>query len=241
MSNNKTEENLHSGHWKRFRSKALSSDIAKFSDREALELLLQYVYTRGDLNNVSARLIQKFGSFSKVLDASCEELITIGGVSANVAEKIVLLPKLMNYYSVSKAKATANFIFCVADCIKIAEKYLSGLEYERLYAFCIGATGKIVKELILGEGENAQVKLKLSDVVLKISQTKCTNVLFAHNHPLGNPKPSMQDLEFTRNIVNALYFLGIKVVDHIIISPKEHFSFSSANLMQSFYENTKKL
>ncbi|MBO4412706.1 MAG: hypothetical protein J5779_01680 [Clostridia bacterium] len=225
MSNNKTEENLHSGHWKRFRSKALSSDIAKFSDREALELLLQYVYTRGDLNNISARLIQKFGSFSKVLDASCEELITIGGVSSSVAEKIVLLPKLLNYYSVSKAKATANFIFCVADCIKIAEKYLNGLEYERLYAFCIGATGKIVKELILGEGEDSQVKLKLGDVELKISQTKCTNVMFAHNHPLGNPKPSMQDLEFTRNIVNALYFLGIKVVDHIIISPQEHFSF----------------
>ena len=241
MKSNNKEENLHSGHWQRFRSKALSSDIANLTDREALELLLQYVYTRGDLNNISARLIQKFGSFSKVLDASCEELIKVGKVSASVAEKIALLPKLLNYYNISKSKTKDNFVFCVADCIKIAETYLSGLENERLYAFCIGATGKVVKELILGEGEKAQVKLKLSEVVLKISQAKCTNVLFAHNHPLGNPKPSMEDLEFTRNMVNALYFLGIKVVDHIIIAPKEHFSFSNANLMQSFYDNAKKL
>ncbi|MBR1925806.1 MAG: hypothetical protein IJ837_03000 [Clostridia bacterium] len=241
MKSNKQEENLHSGHWKRVRSKALLSDIANLTDREALELLLQYVYTRGDLNDTSARLIQKFGSFSKVLDASCEELIKIGKVSAGVAEKIALFPKLFNYYNISKAKTKDNFVFCVADCTKIAETYLSGLETERLYAFCIGATGKVVKELILGEGEKAQVKLKLGEVVLKISQSKCTNVLFAHNHPLGNPKPSMEDLEFTRNMVNALYFLGIKVVDHIIIAPKEHFSFSNANLMQTFYDNAKKL
>ena len=42
-------------------------------------------------------------------------------------------------------------------------------------------------------------------------------MLFVHNHPSGDPEPSMEDIETTRKLVHAGDVLGIKVLDHIII------------------------
>ncbi len=51
-------------------------------------------------------------------------------------------------------------------------------------------------------------------------------VLLAHNHPSGDPTPSGQDREVTRRMREAGKFLGVPVVDHVIVGPRgDHFSF----------------
>lgn len=224
-------ENLHSGHYKRLRDRAINQDIAKLSEREILELTLQLCFNRGDLNDLSARLLKRFKSYYKVLSASKEELMQVEGIGESAAEKLVLLPKLINYYDMSKAKQQDVFVSCTKDCINISCDYLKNMEQERLLMFVLNGTGKVMKEIVLGEGQETCVKVKTNEIILRAVENKASKVFFAHNHPNGSAKPSMNDINFTSQIAKALFFAGIKVVDHIIVAKDEVFSFSMQNML----------
>lgn len=58
-----------------------------------------------------------------------------------------------------------------------------------------------------------------------------TSIVLAHNHPSGNLKPSQADIEITKKIKKAADLLDIKVLDHIIVTKKEYFSFTDAGLI----------
>lgn len=55
--------------------------------------------------------------------------------------------------------------------------------------------------------------------------SNCARLFIAHNHPSYDPTPSKSDCEFTRRIQQAGLLLGIELVDHLIVTPTEYFSF----------------
>ena len=57
------------------------------------------------------------------------------------------------------------------------------------------------------------------------------SVVFMHNHPSGDPEPSLDDIEVTRRLVKAGEILGINILDHIVVAQKGYFSFRQHNLI----------
>jgi DNA repair protein RadC len=60
---------------------------------------------------------------------------------------------------------------------------------------------------------------------------QASGVILAHNHPGGDPNPSVQDRELTRRMVRAAQELGLRVLDHVIVAETRHFSFQDAGLL----------
>lgn len=58
-----------------------------------------------------------------------------------------------------------------------------------------------------------------------------TNVVLAHNHPSGNKIPSNNDKKLTDKVVKALQLLDIRVLDHIIITDNDYYSFADGGLL----------
>jgi len=56
-------------------------------------------------------------------------------------------------------------------------------------------------------------------------------IILAHNHPSGNPNPSNDDIAVTERMVEAGQILGIKVIDHIIVSEDNYYSFKEDGLI----------
>lgn len=52
-----------------------------------------------------------------------------------------------------------------------------------------------------------------------------------HNHPSGDPKPSRDDIEMTKEIRRAAEALGLSIHDHLVIGRKGHASFRSLGLL----------
>lgn len=59
----------------------------------------------------------------------------------------------------------------------------------------------------------------------------CASLIFVHNHPSGEAKPSQEDIILTRRLSQAGHLLGIRVLDHIIITDETHFSFRDSGMM----------
>ena len=58
-------------------------------------------------------------------------------------------------------------------------------------------------------------------------------VIITHNHPDGNSLPNIMDIEQTQKLKNALKTVGIELVDHIIIAPDKHYSFSEEKVTKT--------
>ena len=60
----------------------------------------------------------------------------------------------------------------------------------------------------------------------------CSKILVVHNHPSGNLEPSAADLMVTENLVNSGKMMKIPVIDHLIVSGSDYFSFYEHGLME---------
>lgn len=56
-------------------------------------------------------------------------------------------------------------------------------------------------------------------------------VMLFHNHPSGDPTPSQEDRSLTQRLCNAGEIIGISVIDHLIVSERQYFSFNESGLL----------
>jgi DNA repair protein RadC len=127
----------------------------------------------------------------------------------------------------------------VKDTIKIMEAKdilplisdIAGKQQE--YFICItlnGANERIEKRIVtVGLLDKSQVHPR--EVFADVITDRAASVIFAHNHPSGELKPSNSDLKIHEQLTEAAKILGIKVLDHIIVSKKGYYSFQEAGLI----------
>ena len=76
--------------------------------------------------------------------------------------------------------------------------------------------------------------------IMKLALSKnAAALVFVHNHPSGDPQPSPEDKNLTRNLVWASQLLSIQVLDHIIIGHNQYFSFADEGLIKQFLNEYK--
>jgi DNA repair protein RadC len=72
------------------------------------------------------------------------------------------------------------------------------------------------------------------EVIQSAVKHNAAALIFVHNHPAGNPQPSENDKQITRELVFAGNIMQIKVLDHIIIGDNRYFSFADAGLIEEY-------
>jgi len=81
---------------------------------------------------------------------------------------------------------------------------------------------------VIATGAVAHVSVEVREVFAPAIASRASSVVLAHNHPSGDPEPSRQDIEFTRSMLEAGRVLNIEVVDHLIVTARNYYSFRRA-------------
>lgn len=216
------------GHRARMRERFLKSGIEGFTERECLELLLSYAIPRRDTKPTAQELLKHFGGLSRVLEADMNELMLIDGIAETSASLIMLILPLIRVYQKSKAKETPRLEFLSARKA-YARALLMGEAHEHFEVIALGEKGRLLadKRISSGDDRHAAVFPRLiAGFLLNVGASAC---IIAHNHPSGGAEPSDDDIALTSGIAKALKPLSIELVDHIIISAGEAYSFSENN------------
>ena len=77
------------------------------------------------------------------------------------------------------------------------------------------------------ESVDVSVRLIASDVLA----LDAAGVLLAHNHPRGDPRPSREDIRFTRRLFETLDMIGVRLLDHYVVAPGSWTSFKTEGLL----------
>lgn len=151
-------------------------------------------------------------------DASIEELTTIHGVGPTIAKAICAGIKVGKLSSLQKPMPTK--ILNPEDAYQAAKEAL--LRIGRTHQECFLVLMLTVKNSLIDVhlatmGTLTSAPVNPREVFRPCIRRSCSNVIFAHNHPSGDPTPSDQDRGITDRLISAGDLIGIEVLDHIIL------------------------
>ena len=233
---NKPQKGIHSGHRQRVKERFLKAGIDSFQSHEALEFLLFFGVPYKDTNPIAHTLIEKYGSLAGVFDAPIESLKEVSGVTENAAVLIKALPDIARLYLNDKLKQGV-YLGSLHPCVNFLKTLFSGLVKEEFYILLLDNQHRLIHYKKLAIGNVKEVYLDARTVQEEVFLSHATNVILAHNHPSGDPSPSKEDLSTTKYMFESLAYIKVNLLDHVIVSNKDNFSFSRAGYIDKYKDN----
>ena len=217
--------NPHEKHRSRVRLRFSENGLDGFAHHEVLELLLYYCYPRRDTNEIAHRMLKEFGSLPNLFEADVQEIVRRCKVTSRVATLINLIPRVANLYMRSRLDLKV-----VMDNVNTAAQYavsqFVGRTNEAFYVFCLDTGFRLKGIALIAEGTLDETAVYPRIIVEEALKYQAKNLIFAHNHPGGTIKPSRNDINSTRKIMEGLNILNIRLIDHIIVAGDKHYSFA---------------
>lgn len=211
------------GHRRRLRDKFVSGGLDHFLDHETLELLLTYCIARRDTKPTAWALIKRFGSLAGVLDAPLQELCTVKGVGEQSALFLKLVRAVFKKYSLEEVKDRVT-VRTPEQVLAYCNASLSGRADECLELIFLSVRNTVIGTEVVAYGGLDRVSVSPRKIVERALAAKAAAVILVHNHPSGDPTPSLEDVLLTKDVTRAAALLGIAVHDHIIIGKGAHYS-----------------
>lgn len=158
------------------------------------------------------------------------ELQEIEGIGK--ARASVILAALELSRRVLRAKACRQPLCTERDVIEWFEAEY-GNENQEHFAVCyLDTKGQLIRHKTLYIGTLNQSLVHPRDVLREAFLANARAMIFVHNHPSGDPTPSLADLETTSSLCQAARICQIEIVDHIVIGKGCSFSFRSHGLLE---------
>jgi DNA repair protein RadC len=231
----KPAEAIHNGHRKRLREKFLNSGLSGFADYEIVELLLSLGTPRKDCKTAAKEAIKRFKTLRGVLEASLNELQQIEDIGAHSAFGIKLVQEVAREFL--KAKIIDKpYYKSSQEVFDYLYHSMRGLKKEVFKIVFLNSQNQIIETSDLSEGTVNSSMVPPRGIVEGVVKHNATALIFVHNHPSGNPEPSLTDKSLTRELVFIGKIMRIKVLDHIIIGENNYYSFAGEGLIEE-YEN----
>ncbi len=221
------------GHRKRLREKFIKSGIGGFHDYEIVELLLTLGSPRRDCKRQAKEAIRRFKTLRGVLEASLEELQEINGIGPHNAFGIKLVQEVARKFLREKIidKPVYKSSQEIFDYLYHSMRDLKKELFKVLY---LNSQNQIIETADLFEGTITGSAISPREVIESAIKYRAVSLVFVHNHPSGNPEPSQNDKQLTRDLVYAAAILQIKVLDHVIIGDNRYFSFAGEGLIEQY-------
>ncbi len=117
------------------------------------------------------------------------------------------------------------------DVFDVLHPIMGDLEHEEFWILYLNNSNKILHKAQLSKGSITGTLVDVRLVMKQCLELGAVALILAHNHPSGTLKPSNADKEITQKIKNASEALDIRVLDHLIITQREYFSFADNQII----------
>jgi DNA repair protein RadC len=211
------------------------SGFEGLTDQDAIELLLSLVLPHREGKKKAKDCIENFTNLRGFLSASHQELERVGitppcMLYIKLLHELpaeVLRQKIIEQPSYKSSKE-------VYDYLNYSMRDLKNEVFKAIY---LNNRNQILDIADLFEGTLDSIPIHPRDIVESAINHRATALIFAHNHPAGDPAPSKQDKQLTRDLVFVGSILQIKVLDHIIIGNSHYFSFADQGLIEKYEDS----
>lgn len=117
------------------------------------------------------------------------------------------------------------------DVFDLMKPYLIDLVHEEFWALYLNRSNTVIAKEKISQGGISRTVTDVRIIMKKAIEYLASGMILCHNHPSGNLSPSESDISITKKISESGTLMDIQVMDHIIISENDYYSFADNGLM----------
>lgn len=202
---------------------------AALSSAELLAIILRTGTPSENVLALASRALARFGGLAGLAKASFGELCGERGLgeakAAQVKAALELGRRLLS--TQPEERATVHSPQDVANLV-MAEMDL--FDQEHLRVLLLNTKNHVLAMPEVYKGNVNSTLVRVGELFREAIREGCPALIVVHNHPSGDPTPSGDDVEMTRQMVEAGQLLGIDVLDHIVIGRQSYVSLRERGL-----------
>jgi DNA repair protein RadC len=202
---------------------------AALSNSELLAILLRTGVARENVIQVATRLLAKYGGLTGLARASFSELSQEHGLGAAKVAQIKAAFELGRRCAIASPEDRPQ-VRSPADAAHLIQAEMGLLEQEHLRTLLLDTKNRVLASPTIYIGSLNASHVRVGELFREAIKANCAAIIVAHNHPSGDPTPSPEDVEVTRQIVAAGKLIDIDVLDHLIIGYQRFVSLKERGL-----------
>jgi DNA repair protein RadC len=208
----------------------LLNHLKNFSDYELLKTALLSSYDKED-NILARKLLEKFGSLKKVLQADFRSLENIEEIDDNDLISLKILNEIVvrcSKTNISKQPIISNWKYLYEYC----QISMANLSKEQFIVLFLDKTHRLIGNYSTKNNKVDDIKIDINKIAKRAIIVDAKSIILIHNHPNKNSSPSPMDIKTTKQIVDLFKKINIKLYDHLIVGKNcDIFSFKANHLL----------
>ncbi len=203
------------------REKLISNGAKNLSDTELLQVIIGSGVKGADVTKISKQIKKLLDIYA--YDLTLTQLKEIKGVSDATATKLVAL------FELAKRSNSKDIIITTAEHATQQVPELRTANQEHLIVLSLDGANRLIKKRVISIGTLNASLVHPREVFSDPIQDRAASIIVIHNHPSGTLKPSDADAAITKRLKESGKLLGINLLDHVIITKTDQYSFTDDN------------
>lgn len=206
------------------REKALAYGMASLSDRELLALILRSGYKGRSALEMADDLLAQNNGLSGLMTMSLSQIIRLKGIKLAKAAELLAAVELVNRLSYRDVM-DEDVVAAPQMLVKWLQKTIGNQQQEYFVVVFLDVRNHVRGHEVLYKGSSQAIIIEARDIFQSAIKANANRLIIAHNHPSQIPLPSSQDRDTTKALVNAGNLMSIPVLDHLVVSYDQYYSF----------------
>lgn len=217
------------GHRKRLQERYLNKGYKNLADYEIIEFLLFLLIPRKDTKSIAKELLKNFNSLKGILEAEINDLKKIKGLGNVSIIYLKFLGDMYRYYYeeniLKEKKNNPISIKTKNQLINYLRTDIGISKVEEFKVLFLNSNNEVLGIETLFQGTIDKSAIYPRKILERVLFYNARSIIFSHNHPSGNIKPSSKDVEITKMMKEFFKMVDVSILDHIIIAKDSYFSF----------------
>lgn len=207
------------------REKLLKNGEHTLSNSELLAILLRSGVKGQSAVDLARKILQKFKTFRHMSHADLSQWKEFKGLGQAKITQIKAAIEIGRRFREDEVKEDQPKIRSSKEVVEILMPRMRDLKKEVFKILFLNSKNKIIEISEIAQGTVNQANPIIREIFQKALQSFASSIICAHNHPAGDPVPSREDKDFTRELQKAGKIMQVKVLDHVIIGDNNYYSF----------------